>query len=72
LDEVRKRARRLALHLLDSGEASQSVELELMRFGVHPAIAHEVTIWATGSFRNESGTANDAPAATNAGEVAGR
>jgi len=72
LDEVRKRARRLALHLLDSGEAAQSVELELMRFGVHPAIAHEVTIWATGSFKDENGAAHHAPSATNAGEVAGR
>jgi hypothetical protein len=50
VDEVRRRARRLALSLFDAGEDASSVELELMRFGVHPAIAHETTIWAAGSF----------------------
>jgi hypothetical protein len=47
LQHVRRRSRRLALGLLDSGEEPHLVELHLMRFGVHPALAHESTAWAT-------------------------
>ena len=45
VDEVRRKARRMAMSLFDAGEHDSSVELELMRFGVHPAIAHETTVW---------------------------
>jgi hypothetical protein len=48
LDETRRRARHLALRMFEAGENAQVVELELVRFGVHPAIAHESTVWATG------------------------
>jgi hypothetical protein len=45
LDDIRKRARLLALRMTETGVDRQSVELELIRFGVHPAIAHETTVW---------------------------
>lgn len=47
LDDVRRRARRLALGLLDSGEAAPAAELQLLRWKVHPALAHEATQWAS-------------------------
>jgi hypothetical protein len=46
LEEARRRARRLALGLLASGEQRPEVELQLVRWHVHPAIAHEATQWA--------------------------
>ena len=47
LDETRRRARRLAVRLLEAGERAPVVELELIRYRVHPAVAHEATVWAT-------------------------
>lgn len=46
LDEARRRSRRLALGLLESGEAGAAVEAQLVRWQVHPAMAHEATGWA--------------------------
>ncbi len=46
LDEARARARRLALKLLGIGADGSAVELQLMRWGVHPALAHEAMQWA--------------------------
>jgi hypothetical protein len=45
-DEARLRARRLALKLLDTGADSHAVEIQLARWRVHPAMAHEATAWA--------------------------
>jgi len=46
LDEARRRSRRLALKLLDIGADRHAVELQLVRWRVHPAMAHEATEWA--------------------------
>ncbi|HEY5251606.1 MAG TPA: hypothetical protein VIJ09_08100 [Acidimicrobiales bacterium] len=46
LDEARNRSRRLALKLLDIGADRTAVELQLIRWRVHPAVAHEATQWA--------------------------
>jgi hypothetical protein len=46
LDEARNRSRRLALKLLDIGADRHAVELQLTRWRVHPAMAHEATEWA--------------------------
>ena len=46
LEEARRNARRLALALLASGNGRPEVELQLVRWHVHPAIAHEATQWA--------------------------
>ncbi len=45
-DEARDRSRRLALKLLDIGADRTAVELQLIRWRVHPAMAHEATQWA--------------------------
>jgi len=43
----RTRARRLALSLLELGETAEATELQLHRWKVHPALAHEALRWAT-------------------------
>ena len=45
-DERRTRARRLALSLLELGEPPEAVEVQLHRWKVHPALAHEALRWA--------------------------
>jgi hypothetical protein len=45
-NEARDRSRRLALKLLDIGADRTAVELQLIRWRVHPAMAHEATHWA--------------------------
>jgi hypothetical protein len=62
-DEWRRRSRRLALRLLENGEAEEAVEVQLMRWRVHPAMAHEATEWAT-SLRSGSGAPSGAPTGT--------
>ena len=44
--DLRLRARRLALSLADLGEDSGAIESQLLRWKVHPALAHEATVWA--------------------------
>jgi hypothetical protein len=46
LDEARQRSRRLALTLLDIGTDADALELQLMRWRVHPALAGEAARWA--------------------------
>jgi hypothetical protein len=46
VDEARNRSRRLALKLLDIGADRHAVELQLVRWRIHPAMAHEATQWA--------------------------
>ncbi|HVC69939.1 MAG TPA: hypothetical protein VNC61_06695 [Acidimicrobiales bacterium] len=48
LRQSRNRARQLALQLLEIGSDRQAVELQLVRWRVHPALAHEATDWALG------------------------
>lgn len=45
-DHVRRRARRLALSLLELGESRDETERQLQRWRFHPAIAYDATIWA--------------------------
>jgi hypothetical protein len=44
--ERRTRARRLALSLLELGEPTEAVELQLHRWKIHPGLAHEALRWA--------------------------
>ncbi len=44
--ERRTRARHLALSLLELGEPPDAAELQLHRWKVHPALAHEALRWA--------------------------
>jgi hypothetical protein len=46
VDQLRERARGLALSLLELGEDSESTECQLHRWRLHPAIAHEALAWA--------------------------
>ncbi len=46
VDESRSRSRRLALKLLDIGADRSAVEIQLVRWRIHPAMAHEATEWA--------------------------
>jgi len=45
IEEARGHARRLALGLAASGEERDVFEPQLVRWGVHPALAHEATRW---------------------------
>jgi hypothetical protein len=44
--DASNRSRRLALRLLDIGTDRHAVEIQLIRWRVHPAMAHEATEWA--------------------------
>jgi len=46
VEELRERARGLALSLLELGEGAESTERQLHRWRLHPAIAHEAVAWA--------------------------
>lgn len=46
LEQQRRRARRLALALVELGESTESVEHQLHRWQIHPALAHEALRWA--------------------------
>jgi hypothetical protein len=45
-EQRRQRARRLALSLLELGETGEAAELQLHRWKVHPALAHDALRWA--------------------------
>ena len=45
-DEIRQRARTLALSLLQLGESERDTERQLHRWHVHPAMAHDALRWA--------------------------
>jgi hypothetical protein len=68
LEESRRTARRLALALLASGKDRPEVELQLVRWEVHPAIAHEATQWSWAYRAHEASGAGGA----NGGSGAGR
>ncbi|HEV7685875.1 MAG TPA: hypothetical protein VGQ80_04860, partial [Acidimicrobiia bacterium] len=45
-EEVQRRARHLALSLVELGEDAASVERQLQQWRFHPALAHQATAWA--------------------------
>ena len=45
-DAMRRRARQLALSLLELGEDVDHAERQLLRWRYHPAVAHESAVWA--------------------------
>jgi hypothetical protein len=45
-DQLRRRARRLALSLLELGEDLEATERQLHRWKFHPAVAREASAWA--------------------------
>jgi hypothetical protein len=50
-EEVRHRARQLALSLFEVGESFDETERQLLRWKVHPALARESTAWAWEVYR---------------------
>jgi hypothetical protein len=56
LEEARRNAGRLALALLASGHGRPEVELQLVRWQVHPSIAHEAAQWAWAYRAQEAAT----------------
>lgn len=46
VDQLRERARGLALSLLELGEDTEATERQLHTWHLHPAIAHEAVAWA--------------------------
>ncbi len=46
VEQLRRRARRLALSLVEIGETDEQVERQLHRWQFHPALAHEALRWA--------------------------
>ena len=63
-DQLRRRARRLALSLLELGEDLESTERQLGRWKFHPALSREASAWAWDRHRQ-------ALAATRAHDVGG-
>ena len=62
---MRRRARQLALSLLDLGEDVEAAERQLMRWNFHPAMCREAIDWASerrGSALAAAGAASGAPA----------
>ena len=58
IDDVRRRARWLALHPTAAGaEDRAGLERRLVRSGVHPAVASETAAWAAGHRDRPSGRA---------------
>jgi hypothetical protein len=51
-EQVRHRARQLALSLLQLGEDGETTERQLHRWRIHPALAHEATAWAVDRHRS--------------------
>ena len=45
-EETRERARRLALSLVDLGEDFETIERQLLRWGLHPSAARDGSEWA--------------------------
>lgn len=70
-DAVRRRARQLALSLVELGEDVESAERQLLRWRYHPALAHESVRWAWDRHRAAEAAAGDGqePAAAPAGSA---
>jgi hypothetical protein len=50
-EQIRHRARQLALSLLQLGEDGEATERQLHRWRIHPSLAHEATAWAVAKHR---------------------
>lgn len=59
VDDVRRRARRLALSLVELGEPDEAIEHQLHRWKLHPAMAHEALRWARERQRGVAGDGDD-------------
>jgi hypothetical protein len=51
VEQLRRRARHLALSLLELGEDGEATERQLHRWRIHPAMAHDATAWAVARHR---------------------
>ena len=60
--EARRRARRLALALLEQGDDADHVERVLFSTGFHPAICHDAARWAWQRHRDAASAAGLSPA----------
>jgi hypothetical protein len=60
--EARRRARRLALALLEQGDDADHVERVLFATGFHPAICHDAARWAWQRHRDAAAAAGLSPA----------
>lgn len=63
VEQMKERARALALSMLELGEDGEAVERQLHRWRFHPAVAHEALRWALDAHGKEGA----APAVTVAG-----
>jgi hypothetical protein len=63
VEQLRNRARHLALSLLELGEDGEATERQLHRWRIHPAMAHDATAWALARHRaaTQPGPAVDEP-----------
>ncbi len=57
VEQLRNRARHLALSLLELGEDGEATERQLHRWRVHPAMAHDATAWALARHRSSMAAA---------------
>lgn len=63
VEQLRTRARRLALSLLELGEDIEGAERQLHRWKFHPALAREATAWAWDRHRRAFDGPPDGPSA---------
>ena len=70
-DAVRRRARQLALSLIELGEDVESAERQLLRWRYHPALAHQSAQWAWDRHRLAERAAADQEPAGSGEEPAG-
>jgi hypothetical protein len=63
VEQMRQRARRLALSLLELGEDVEATERQLHRWRFHPSVAREATAWALARHRAAEAAAAEAAAA---------
>jgi hypothetical protein len=54
-EQQRRRARRLALSLLELGEDAEAAEQQLSRWKFHPTLCREATAWALDRHRHAGG-----------------
>jgi hypothetical protein len=70
VESERRRARQLALSLLELGEDLETSERQLMRWRFHPAMAHEAAAWAWDRHRRAMAAAESATATGASGDAA--
>lgn len=61
VEQLRNRARHLALSLLELGEDGEATERQLHRWRIHPAMAHDATAWAVAKHREARRAAMEEP-----------